>query len=87
MLCFLKHVKFYKLILFVDLECEFGDFYVRPRIILISVGRPTDFSIIDVDLCPQMETDEVSTLSVDFNTILIINVHFQINTISNFIVL
>lgn len=87
MLCFLKHVKFYKLILFVDLECKLGDFYVRPRIILISVGRPTDFSIIDVDLCPQMETDEVSTLSVDFNTILIINVHFKINTISNFIVL
>lgn len=70
-----------------NLECELGGFYVRPRIILISVGRPTEFSIIDVDLCPQMETDEVSTLSVDFNTILIINVHFKINTISNFIVL
>lgn len=41
-----------------NLECELGDFYVRPRIILISVGRPTDFSIIDADLCPQMETDE-----------------------------
>lgn len=76
-----------KSIVLVDVSCRMGDYHVRPRIILISVGRPTDFSIIDFDLCPQMGTDEVSTLSVDFNTILIINVHFIINTLSDFIVL
>lgn len=37
-----------------------ANFHFHQRLILISDGRPTDFTIISADDTPVMETDEVS---------------------------
>ncbi|XP_062610775.1 uncharacterized protein LOC134272568 [Saccostrea cucullata] len=43
-----------------------GDFHVHPRIILISDGRPTDFTVIsDVEDSPAYETEEVQSSTQD----------------------
>lgn len=36
-----------------------GEFHIHPRIILISDGRPTDFTESISDDCPQNETERV----------------------------
>lgn len=40
--------------------CWMANFHFHQRLILISDGRPTDFTIISADDTPVMETDEVS---------------------------
>ncbi|XP_062569343.1 uncharacterized protein LOC134231395 [Saccostrea cucullata] len=45
-----------------------GDFYVHPRIILISDGRPTDFSVIsDIEDSPAYETKKDKQRMLDFS--------------------
>lgn len=46
--------------LFLGEGCVIGDFHIYPRIILISDGRPTDFTETNTsDDCPQNETENV----------------------------
>ena len=74
--------------LFLGEGCVIGDFHIYPRIILISDGRPTDFTETNTsDDCPQNETENVILiLSPSFcpstqNLLYVINNPFTVNYI------